>query len=453
MSEPDYAGIFDEYREVSVCKPDDASEIPLSQAWEAGKWPEPLADEAFHGPAGQYVRAAAPYTEADEAGVLVSLLILAGNAMGRHSFLQVGATRHYANTNLILTGASGVSRKGTAQSMALLPFKKCEALRSWTDKCVTSGLSSGEGLIFGVRDEVRGKEPVREKGRIVSYNEVVTDDGIEDKRAVYVETEFSNVLKVSSRDGNTLSGVIRQAFDDGELRLRTKNSPATATGAHISIIGHTTPEELIRYLSTTEMGNGLANRFLWVAVKKTKNLPDGECAPEHVVRPFAEAIGRAVEFAGTAREIQRDGDAKEFWRKAYAVLTAARSNLLGAILSRAEVQVLRLCLIYALLDRSPVIKTEHLGAALAVWEYCENSARFVFGGIVGDPLADTILAELRDRPEGSDRTAIAALFSRNQNAAAINQALNSLQRQGLAMKGKLVTGGRPREVWTLARLG
>jgi hypothetical protein len=90
-----------------------------------------------------------------------------------------------------------------------------------------------------------------------------------------------------------------------------------------------------------------------------------------------------------------------------------------------------------------------LSAALAVWQYCENSARFVFGGIVGDPLADTILAELRTCPEGLDRTQIAALFSRNQAAVAVNQALGSLKRQGLASEVQQETGGRPREVWSL----
>jgi hypothetical protein len=246
--------------------------------------------------------------------------------------------------------------------------------------------------------------------------------------------------------------VIRQAFDDGTLRLRTKNSPAKATGAHISIIGHTTPEELVRYLSTTEMGNGLANRFLWVAVSRARILPDAEPAPESVIRPTAEAISRAITFAANAGLVQRDNGAKELWRRAYVELTAARSGLLGAILSRGEVQVLRLSLIYALLDCSPVIRTEHLSAALAVWEYCESSARFVFGGIVGDPLADTILSELRKSDVGLDRTEIAALFSRNQPAVAVNRALESLRRQGHANAAKQETAGRPREVWTLAAL-
>ena len=90
-----------------------------------------------------------------------------------------------------------------------------------------------------------------------------------------VEPEFASPLRVSERDGNTLSPVIRQSWDTGRLRVLTKNSPARSTGAHISIIGHVTKDELLKYLTDTEAGNGFANRFLWVAVRRSKLLPDG----------------------------------------------------------------------------------------------------------------------------------------------------------------------------------
>ena len=54
-----------------------------------------------------------------------------------------------------------------------------------------------------------------------------------------------------------------------------KNSPAKATGAHISIVGHITRDELRRLLTQTESANGFANRFCWLAVKRSKCLPDG----------------------------------------------------------------------------------------------------------------------------------------------------------------------------------
>ena len=75
------------------------------------------------------------------------------------------------------------------------------------------------------------------------YKTVVIDDGVLDKRLFVIESEFANVLKVMAREGNTLSPVLRRAWDTGDLRTLTKNSPARATGAHISIIGHITRQE------------------------------------------------------------------------------------------------------------------------------------------------------------------------------------------------------------------
>ena len=42
--------------------------------------------------------------------------------------------------------------------------------------------------------------------------------------------------------------------------------------------------------------------------------------------------------------------------------------------------------IYALLDQSLEIRWPHLKAALAVWRYCEQSARWLFG----DQMADAV---------------------------------------------------------------
>ena len=75
------------------------------------------------------------------------------------------------------------------------------------------------------------------------------------------ESEFASVLRVSGRDGNTLSPVMRNAWDSGNLRILTKNNPVQASEAHISIIGHITRDELLRYMDNTEAANGFANRF------------------------------------------------------------------------------------------------------------------------------------------------------------------------------------------------
>src|SRR4029079_7044940 len=113
----------------------------------------------------------------------------------------------------------------------------------WTNTRVLNGLSSGEGLIWAVRDEITKEEAVRERGKPTGdYQTVVVDRGITDKRLLVLESEFASTLRVMGRDGNTLSAVIRQAWDIGDLRTMTKNCPAQASRAHISIIAHITKD-------------------------------------------------------------------------------------------------------------------------------------------------------------------------------------------------------------------
>jgi predicted transcriptional regulator len=93
---------------------------------------------------------------------------------------------------------------------------------------------------------------------------------------------------------------------------------------------------------------------------------------------------------------------------------------------------MRLACIYALLDCSSVVRAEHLMAALEVWRYCEDSARFVFGDALGDTTADEIIRELRQAPAGLTRNEIREHFNRNKSSAEIGRALGVLLEYGLA---------------------
>lgn len=134
-------------------------------------------------------------------------------------------------------------------------------------------------------------------------------------------------------------------------------------------------------------------------------------------------------------------------RVVYPSLSAGLPGLLGAVLARSEAHVLRLASLYALLDRSSTIRRDHLESALALWDYAERSARFIFGASLGDPLADELLAHLRQRPEGVTRTEIRDLFVRHAQRSQIDRALSTLRANGLARVEKTPTGGRPEERW------
>ena len=115
---------------------------------------------------------------------------------------------------------------------------------------------------------------------------------------------------------------------------------------------------------------------------------------------------------------------------------------------RAEAQVLRLSLIYALLDRSHSVKPEHLIAALAFWERVEASVRYIFGDRTGDPVADAILNALQSSG-AMTQADISNLFGRHQSAERIGRALTTLQQAGRIKPERRETGGRPATLWRL----
>jgi hypothetical protein len=297
---------------------------------------------------------------------------------------------------------------------------------------------------------LRKTVPVKKGGRIIDYEEEIVDSGESDKRLFCIESEFSSMLKIMGREGNSLSGVVRQAWDTGNLSTLTRNNPLHATGAHVSIIGHTTRDELVRCLSATEQCNGFGNRFLWLLAKRSKALPHGAALPPEILNNLAEQMERAVDFAGNAGRIIRDTPANEMWETIYYLLSEGRPGLAGGLLNRAEAQVLRLSLIYAVMDCSNVIRVEHLQAATAVWDYCEASVRYIFGTKTGDQYADRITEALLESENGylTDDD-IGRLFGGHRTREK-DLALDLLLRLGKVTKESRQTKGRPVTVWKAA---
>jgi hypothetical protein len=408
-------------------------------------WPDPPAAEAFHGLAGQIVRAIEPASEADPAALLVQTLVAFGNALGRTAHFPVEADRHHGNEFIVLVGKTSKARKGTSWGRVNALFREAE--EQWAVERVQSGASSGEGIIWAVRDPIHKPERVKEKGGPVRYEIVEADPGVSDKRLLVYEPEFANVLKQTERHGNTLSAILRQAWDGNDLRSLTKNSPAQATGAHVSLIGHITAEELRRYLTQTETANGFGNRHLFVCTDRSKLLPEGGRVEAAVLAELRDELVASLGFARGVGEVTRDDEARAVWREVYGPLSEGKPGLAGALLARAEAHVLRLAMLYALLDRAPVIRAPHLLAALALWDYCERSVYHIFGDTLGDPVADELLRLLRSCPHGLTRTEIRDYFQRNASADRIGRALGLLLQHGLARCERQETGGRPVERW------
>lgn len=400
-------------------------------AAEAREWPtlDPLA---LHGLAGDIVRTIEPHSESDPAAILVQVLLAFGVHVGRGPHVAVEGDQHHGNLFALLVGNTSKGRKGTSWGRVRELFQRMPA---WV--ITVSGLSSGEGLKWNVRDATEGKNE-KDAG----------DPGVADKRLLVVESEFAQALRATARIGNTLSSTMRESWDTGNLRTLTKNDPIVATGAHIAIIGHITVSELRSELTETDRANGFANRFLFDCVKRSKVLPFGggsidESDLQKLVGRLTRATDRAQQHG---RAVTMTPAARAVWIRIYPALSEGLDGLLGAVTGRAEAQCVRLALLYALLAEKTEIDEEHLLAAVAIWEYCEQSARFIFGSVIGNQIADEILRALRSA--GSlTRTEISKLFRGHQPTEKINVALNMLSQRSFAHAETQRTEGRSVEVW------
>jgi hypothetical protein len=409
------------------------------------KWPT-MDDAAYRGFAGEVVRTIEPHTEADPVALLIQLLTCFGNIIGRtRHYYRFDIGRQQANLFTGIVGQTAKARKGTSY-INIRDGVVAGADPDWDRDHIQNGLSSGEGLIHIVRDPMF--KPNKETGQ-----QVEIDPGVSDKRQLIQEPEFASVLTVMTRAGNTLSPIMRKAWDGTRLQTLTRQSPLKATDPHISIIGHITIDELRACLTRTDMASGFANRFLFALVKRSKFLADGgNLNFEQIVRMRTEfkSIVDAVKgdpFDETARLTMTE-EAKAEWRQVYPALTAERPGLLGAIMQRGEPQTIRLALIYALLDRANQIDLPHLQAALALWRYCEASTVFIFGATLGDEVADTILRALKNAGrDGMTRSMIYDLYGGRQSKERISAALGLLQEKGWARTAPRTSGGRPTEMW------
>ena len=263
--------------------------------------PPTLGEDAYLGLTGEFLRAVASHTEATDAGVLAHFLPVVGTVSGPYRHIWAGNKQPPESTRF-----SWVARTEAARGPRCAPvdlFMERVDAAFWSEQR-GGGLSSGEGLINAVSDK-RDAE-----GNIVEV----------EKRLYIPEEEFSRVLAQFHRDGNTLSQVIRQAYDNGNLATMTVN-PRRAYGAHISIVGHITPEELKEKLGGVEMANGLGNRFLWFLVDSEKIISRPKPIPDSVL-DFEPRLRTLLMIGAEKKECQvgLDKEAQEHWETLYSAL-------------------------------------------------------------------------------------------------------------------------------------
>ena len=295
---------------------------------ESREWPQEMASDAFIGLPGDFVRLVAPNTEADPVALLGNFLVGTGVLFGREAYAVADGRRHYPVESLLVTGQTGSGRKGTATGRVMPVLEAVE--ENFSSQHVLSGLSSGEGLIKGNLAR-RGRHRFTERCASV----------------LALLPEFASLLTVMKREGNTLSSILREAWDC--------STPARAHAERASRRGRREPvhHRACHPGRTVEQSDG--DRSLQRFCESVSDPAGASLEISSRGRRRSESL--AYRHAPTcsrrssegARLIARDSAARSLWANEYERITRPpRDGIRGALCGRAEAHVLRLSLLYAL---------------------------------------------------------------------------------------------------------
>jgi len=416
--------------------------------------PYPLRRDspAYQGKIGDLIKVIAPHTEACPEAILTGLLTGIGNILGNNIKINAGRLQK-PNLYSVIIGRSSQSRKGTAISIAekLLAYIDPD----WHENCVDSGLYSGEGLLLSMRDDRFDNE-----GNLL-------EKGVDDKRRLYIEEEFSDVLTLFKGKTSILSGIIRKGFDSIPLRQNVKNYPLKVREPHLSIMGAITLGELKATLSARDLSSGMVNRIAWIHAYRSK--PDKPRAKEpipnemgvlsifnvhnsdsenHIYIPldkYLDPIKNAIESElKRPRVIEFNAEAQEYWDT--VIVPKYGKDLpetpLTQATDRANAIIPRVALIYAVVAQSEKIRLVDLKSGEAFWKYAEQTAVTIWGQTLGNRTADDILNLIYSTSYAVSLTEISNFFNRNKSREDITEALNLLIAFELVMESKKSTNGR-----------
>jgi len=370
------------------------------------------------------VQLACHNSEASPEAVALNVVVFFSALVGREKLIyKWGDTFIDARPSVLIVGKSG-SNKGISEHLVKRIFSDFEELMKKRDKDFmpldtrSGGLNSGEGLIHSLRDEVEG-------------------EGVNDKRALIIEPEFSKVLAVSGREGTTLSATLRNFHDGIDQRNTTRNAASECTKPHLVMMCHITKEELLKKIKSDDIANGLINRFMIFHTSQIKDVANPTPAPKDQVQAVVNHLVEIMDFVNEGQTMIEADDFLAKFDSIYSELRHPKGTLqTQQLLARRCKYVRMLSMIFAVMEKQTLINEKHLNMALIYVKYWGESVSYIFDSEVqtvqhekikelSQKVLDAII-EIHNESGRCTKTDIARYFNSNVPSKEMNAALSVL---------------------------
>jgi hypothetical protein len=335
-------------------------------------------------------------------------------------FFMWGDIKLRAIFNAVIAETSSVSRIGMSCDCVAKVFEEIPDVAT----SVCGPLQSGEQLVKFISGDYKGNAYKSGGNKF--------DQGSEVRRLVCRVNEFRTMLDIAKRDSNCLAYTIISLFEKGSAVLFSKPEMRIAN-AHVAIVAHTTYYDFSKSLNIVQAGNGFCSCFLWILSPRQKIVPRPRFLEESAIKHFRHIIVERIEFAKKLGQMKLGKKAGKLWGEIYPELTKEIPGVVGAVIQRSDILVIRLAMIYAIAAGHSMIMEEDMRAAYALVSYSMESARIMFNGTEPVTIKEKILRALRSEPnQQMSRTEISVnVFSKNKSSDVIEKALAEMKSVGL----------------------
>jgi len=389
-----------------------------------------ISEEAFYGVIGKIVNLIKDETEASSESLLFQALAILGNLLDRKFYITINGSNIYTNEFVLIVGKTSKARKGTSFRAVSYFFKKAWG-KVYEDR-IRRGVSTGEGIIWTIRDDVY-IDFIKKNGE---RKRKLQSPGVLDKNIIFLEEEFSKPIKNARRESNNLSETLRVAFDSETLQSISKTQPATATDPNITLIGHTTREEFTRVLNEVDKDNGFFNRILFVHSYRSNIISQPKDFEELLIKSdLLTELFLLKDFINKSHstKVTFSEDGAFWWNNFYEQYALAPEQANENIKGRTETHILKVAMILAVSDRTHIINANHLESAKAMLDYSTQTIDYIFKDSKSNSnSAFAILEFLKSKGGKCSRTEISyELFKKKVRSFKIDQYRDELRENCL----------------------
>jgi len=397
-----------------------------------------LDPAALVGPIGEFVLETAPFTEADPAALLASVLVAFGAAVGSRPHLLAGNAPQRAALFVLVSAENATANRGLSWSATRPLLQAMDPLLA--RERIRTGFGTGREILQALSRPLGPRRP-QEAGP--------QPTGQGDERLLVFEPGMAQAIQTARRPSTPLAWVVRNAWDGLPLELGGARHRVVIERHHVGVIAHATASQLGQLLSETGAGAPFLSRFLFVVARRQRPLPDEGNIPPELFWRYGVRLRAAADRARDQGLLTRTPDAEAVWAELSSELRQPGADgLFGLALARSLRQAIRLQLVYALSEGATEIARRHVVAAVAFWRFCRQSAETLFAapGDLADRLWQLLVAA---GPDGLTLTEQSAAFHRNVRAADLAAARHQLEQAGLVttvQETPSSAGGRRRAV-------